>query len=51
MRYRIHYTIKGVKDYFELSGDSIEDIRQAAHDELSRRGLTESDVLYSELLD
>ena len=39
MKFRIHYTLQGdIEDSFILDGDSIEEMREMAESELTRRG-------------
>ncbi len=47
MQVRIHYTVNGEEDSIVLSGDTVEDIREQAMQEIERRGATDpwSEVL------
>ena len=38
MTFRIYYTVNGVEDYFDISGETIEEIRDKANDLVKARG-------------
>ncbi len=39
MRYKIHYTINGVDDYYILSGDTLKEIQKKNETQMEWRGL------------
>jgi hypothetical protein len=40
MKYKIYFEYKdGTQDYMFISGDTIEEIRKKAHEELNKRGV------------
>lgn len=39
MKFRIHYEIKGVADYVDITGDDLEECKIIADDVLKKRGL------------
>ena len=51
MKYRIHFTIDEYEDYFDIEGETIEELRIIAAREEAKRGLTEhKNNLWSEKL-
>jgi len=42
MKFKIHYTIQGVEDEIIVTGDTIEDIKKRADEEMTRRGVDQS---------
>ena len=45
MKIRLHFRVKGVSDSIVIEGDTIEDCRAKAHEEIKKRGATDA---YSE---
>lgn len=51
MKFRIHFTRTGTEDFFDIEGESIEEIKESSKKEISRRFLTEEkNNLWSEEL-
>lgn len=49
MRFKIHYTIKGVEDHIIISGRSILEIQKKADKEMKKRGVDTSTCWSEEL--
>ena len=49
MRFKVYFTKADVEDYFIIEGESLEDVKIKAREELHKRGLTvESNFVWSE---